>query len=318
MPRILDIDHLKASIKNLSFTAIDFETANHLKDNFCSVGVVVVENGVIVEKIYSLIKPYDTKFHSIHTGLHGLSLEHVSESPDFGAVFEDIRKFIDGRIILAHQVSADIPGMIQAIKRSGLKAPRFSTMCTLKISCNVFPDLANFRLNDVASFLKIEHTHHHALSDALVSAHIGINGFPRLLESDLIYDFDEITARLAIKASRDKVEKVKFEAAFTGKKINRELLKPDLSLADASNPFFNKKVVFTGDMKAIGRPEAAEVIRKLGADINTSISKLTNIVVIGEAPGIKKLISIKELTDSGVNIRIIREPEFLQIIKDYN
>ena len=317
MARILDIEYLRKSIKDISFTAIDFETANHHKDNFCSVGIVVVENGIVIETLYSLIRPYDMKFHHIHTGLHGISAIDVNEAPMFDTVFERIRSFIDGRIILAHQVSADIPGMLQAIKRSGLKTPRFSTMCTLKMACNVFPDLKNFRLDDVATYLNIVHNHHHALSDANISAQIGIQGFPRLIDSDLIYDFDELTARLALKASLDKVSKPKFESAFEVKKIHKDLLKPDLSIADPTNPFFSKKVVFTGDMKTIGRPEAASIIQKMGADINTSISKLTNIVVIGDAPGIKKLVSIKELTAAGVDIRIIREAEFIEILKTF-
>ena len=39
------------------FTAIDFETANNEKSSVCSIGIVIVRNGEIVEKFYSLIKP---------------------------------------------------------------------------------------------------------------------------------------------------------------------------------------------------------------------------------------------------------------------
>ncbi len=34
------------------FAAIDFETANECPDSVCSVGVVVVRGGVIVERFY--------------------------------------------------------------------------------------------------------------------------------------------------------------------------------------------------------------------------------------------------------------------------
>ena len=39
------------------FAAIDFETANECPSSVCSVGVVVVRGGEIVEKFYSLIHP---------------------------------------------------------------------------------------------------------------------------------------------------------------------------------------------------------------------------------------------------------------------
>lgn len=39
------------------FAAIDFETANNERTNVCSVGVVIVRNGEIVDSFYSLIQP---------------------------------------------------------------------------------------------------------------------------------------------------------------------------------------------------------------------------------------------------------------------
>ena len=39
------------------FASIDFETANEQPSSVCSVGVVIVRNGEIVDKFYSLIHP---------------------------------------------------------------------------------------------------------------------------------------------------------------------------------------------------------------------------------------------------------------------
>lgn len=38
------------------FAAIDFETANNERSSVCSVGLVIVRGGEIVDKFYSLIK----------------------------------------------------------------------------------------------------------------------------------------------------------------------------------------------------------------------------------------------------------------------
>ena len=40
-----------------NFAAIDFETANNERTSVCSVGVVIVRDGEIVDKFYSLIQP---------------------------------------------------------------------------------------------------------------------------------------------------------------------------------------------------------------------------------------------------------------------
>ena len=39
------------------FAAIDFETANYERTSVCSVGVVIVRDGEIVDTFYSLIQP---------------------------------------------------------------------------------------------------------------------------------------------------------------------------------------------------------------------------------------------------------------------
>lgn len=41
------------------FAAIDFETANNERSSVCSVGIVIVRNGEIVDSFYSLISPED-------------------------------------------------------------------------------------------------------------------------------------------------------------------------------------------------------------------------------------------------------------------
>ena len=40
-----------------NFAAIDFETANLQRTSVCSVGIVIVRDGEIVDSYYSLIKP---------------------------------------------------------------------------------------------------------------------------------------------------------------------------------------------------------------------------------------------------------------------
>ena len=40
-----------------NFAAIDFETANYERSSVCSVGIVIVRNGEIVDRFYSLIQP---------------------------------------------------------------------------------------------------------------------------------------------------------------------------------------------------------------------------------------------------------------------
>ena len=47
-----------------NFAAIDFETANGNPCSVCSVGIVVVRNGIVTDTFYSLIQPEPPAAHS--------------------------------------------------------------------------------------------------------------------------------------------------------------------------------------------------------------------------------------------------------------
>ena len=54
------------------FIAIDFETANQQPSSVCSVGVVMVRDGQIVDSFYSLIQPDPNYYNYWCQRVHGL------------------------------------------------------------------------------------------------------------------------------------------------------------------------------------------------------------------------------------------------------
>ena len=51
----------------------------------------------------------------------------------------------------------------------------------------------------------------------------------------------------------------------------------------------------------------ALILKQKGADINTTISKNTNVIILGIDPGPSKMIKIEHLLADGYNITIIDE-----------
>lgn len=101
------------------------------------------------------------------------------------------------------------------------------------------------------------------------------------------------------------------------KGIEREWLDPDPN-AEPNNLFFGKKIVFTGNLQQIDRNDAAMYVSKLGGDVNTSISKKTDIVVVGENPGPSKMEKIKWINNTREpSIEIIDESGFIARISEY-
>lgn len=103
---------------------------------------------------------------------------------------------------------------------------------------------------------------------------------------------------------------------FAGhEKLSGSVLKPNLDIENTNNPFYSKKVVFTGVLQTISRNEAAKKIQEMGADIDTGVTKRTDYVIVGQGAGPSKIKKINDLIVSGSSIKIIREDEFLNMIK---
>ena len=84
------------------FAAIDFETANQRRSSVCSVGIVVVRDGEIVDKFYSLIQPIPNYYTYWTTEVHGLTRGDTDGNPLFPDVWKQIEPRIAGLPLVAH------------------------------------------------------------------------------------------------------------------------------------------------------------------------------------------------------------------------
>jgi DNA polymerase-3 subunit epsilon len=78
-----------------NFAAIDFETANNERTSICSVGIVIVRNGKIVDSFYSLIQPEPNYYCYWNTQVHGLTRKDTDDAPVFPKVWKQIAPMIE-------------------------------------------------------------------------------------------------------------------------------------------------------------------------------------------------------------------------------
>lgn len=157
------------------FVAIDFETANGSRDSICSVGLVIVENEVITQKIYSLIKPIPNEYTYWNTKVHGMTARDTEYSLPFFEIWPEILKQLKGLPFVAHNSVFDA-GCLRAIHQTNQQLyPEYDFLCTLKAAKKQLPQLENHKLNTVAKHCGFNLTnHHHALADAEACAAIAI------------------------------------------------------------------------------------------------------------------------------------------------
>ena len=158
------------------FCALDFETANECPSSVCSVGIVIVRDGEIVDRFYSLIHPEPEYYKWFCQKVHGLCPEDTEDAPVFPQVWEQIRQKIEGLPIVAHNARFD-EGCLKAVFRVyQMDYPDYVFHDTLWASRKHFGSaLPNHQLQTVAAACGYDLTqHHHALADAEACAAIAL------------------------------------------------------------------------------------------------------------------------------------------------
>lgn len=154
----------------MNFVAIDFETANHAPDSACSIGLVKVRAGEIVETAVRLIRPPTSKFVFSH--IHGLTWTDVAGAEDFGTLWPTLAPLLGGaKFLAAHNAPFDKGVLHACCATYGLQAPALPFRCTVQIArraWKIYPT----KLSDVCRALGLALDHHEALSDALACAQI--------------------------------------------------------------------------------------------------------------------------------------------------
>src|SRR5699024_6340657 len=149
----------------MQFVSIDFETANEKRFSPCAIGVVTADTNGIVHEYYQLINPL-TSFSLFNTRIHGITEADVRDAPTYAELWPTLRKFMENRLVIAHNASFDMSVMRKTMDHFQLTYPDMDYLCTMKISKKVWPELTNHKLNTLASYHRISFEHHHALEDA--------------------------------------------------------------------------------------------------------------------------------------------------------
>ena len=95
---------------SVNFTAIDFETANGSGASACSVGLVKVRDGRVVDRAYWLLRPpfpHD-EFMEWNVRIHGITREMVADAPSWGDQLAAFREFAEDDWLVAHNAGFDM------------------------------------------------------------------------------------------------------------------------------------------------------------------------------------------------------------------
>ena len=277
-------------MKKYDFVAVDFETATNSR-MICQIGIAAVVNDEIVDEVDMLVQPPCNHYDNNVKIRHHVREADTFDKPTFDQIWPDINKYFYGQTIISH-TPFDSDALFKTLTFYGL--------CTEDICF----DIDTCQLNGgkklevcCAKYGIPCENHHDALNDAICCAKLYIANRKEGFDRSAIF-----SAKTNFSEPNKKRER-----------IDGKYYIKNLDDAPKDSPFYDKKVVVTGVFEHWTRKEIVCKLWHLGADVDTSISKKTNAVIVGKDYGETKREKWEKLQHDGFNIAILKEKDLLRI-----
>ena len=163
---------------NLTFNAIDVETANRNRASICQIGIAQVRAGEIHETLSILVNP-EEPFESINTSIHGIEADSVRDANTLPGIYSWLHKLIEGTTLVSH-TAFDRQALEKAISKYGLPAPGVRWLDSAKIASHAWPEKyrrGGRSLKKIGADLGIKFQHHDAGEDSRVAAEILLRAY---------------------------------------------------------------------------------------------------------------------------------------------
>lgn len=157
---------------DLETTGLVWQPSMGKMDKIIEVGAVKLVDGEIREKFSTFVECKDRLSPKI-VELTGIHDEDLVGAPTVDKVLADFFKFVDGAVLVGHNVNFDYGFVRHYGKENGyvFTNPALDTV-TLAQEQLASVGLANYKLNTIAEYYGIDFNHHRAFEDAATTAKI--------------------------------------------------------------------------------------------------------------------------------------------------
>lgn len=285
------------------FVVIDVETANYDVSSICQIGVVKFVDGEIVDEWKTYLDP-ETEFNPFHTGIHGISCDHVLGAPTFPQVFERLLQFLETDILVSY-TGFDLSSLQKATERYRIDFPKIKHVDAARVVRHTWDKYARdgYGLACVATDFNFRFAHHDALEDAKVAGKILCKAI----------EYSTIPIEQWVKKAPKTID------------ISRDFT-PVPSVTRPGNPdgqLFGEVILFTGKL-SMPRLQAAVLASEFGCDVVDRFNSRVTMLVIGELDPISlkgnskssKQINAENAIRNGQDVRILSEIDFLSLVSN--
>lgn len=159
--------------QELSFVALDFETANSDAASIIQVGVSKVIRGVVTATHTRPVLPdvMHRRFAPGNTRIHGLRSSYIVGAMSWPERLAMITKFAGALPLIAHNVTTERNCIRKASAAAGITPPDLVLLCSLKMARRRLPEFPKHGLGYLTEAFGItDFTHHDAGEDARATA----------------------------------------------------------------------------------------------------------------------------------------------------
>lgn len=309
-----------------NFVTIDFETATVLRNSPCEIGLTVVEDSAVKSSHSWLIRPEGNRFDARSIAIHGITPAMVENEPEFDRIWEHVYPLVAGRFLIAHNAAFDFSVLRKTFDTYSMPYPNLQYGCSYNLSKRVWPTLPRYSLNALCSYLGIEFQHHRAESDSLATAEMMLRALQEL-ECESI---DELFAKANIipgeisqdsfKAPHTIPPRKEYKKRYRYVRTSAKEIVGDPTKQKPDSIFFERTVVFSGEMSSMSRVEAFQCIADIGGFPADNLTKATDFLIVGQQDyrvvgedgmSSKQKKAIK-MVENGAELEIMSEQDFLQ------
>jgi len=155
----------------MRYIAFDVETPNRYNNRISAIGITIIEDGKIVESIYSLVNP-EADFDYFNTELTGIDENMVADAPTFDELWEKIEPVMCSGVLVAHNASFDMGVLKKCLQAYGIDwVPMRPYVCTVQMGRRLLPKMSHC-LDAMCDYYGICLDHHQADSDSRACAEI--------------------------------------------------------------------------------------------------------------------------------------------------
>lgn len=173
------------------YIVFDLEMPGQHEPRISAIGITVIENRKITDKLYYLVNP-ECRFDPYVVKLIGITPEMVKNEPPFPVIWEKIKDVMSSGVLVAHGAPGDLNTLCLCLNHYGIRwRDTVRYLCTCDIGLKSFPGLDGYSLNTMCEHIGFPLRHHYALSDSEGCARLLLDYIDKGIDVDsFLSDFD--------------------------------------------------------------------------------------------------------------------------------